>query len=149
MRRVFLGAGIFLAGLGTALGVVYMSRPEPAPVAATLQRVSLKNGKAEPSALIVKTGQSVQFDTRDDQLHDIGEGTGKASDEHGDQAHGEAAHEPGGHDHPKDGLQSGVFGKGQSFRLQFKKPGVYRLHDHLHPEIAVTVIAYDETGAVR
>ena len=102
--------------------------------------IVLKDGKATPSAITAKVGQSVEFATKDFQQHDIGQGSGDEDISTGAAVPGHT------HNHVAGGIESGVFGRGQSYRLVLSKAGTYAFHDHLHPSIDITIIAYQPTG---
>ena len=120
--------GIFLASLSVGFFATLASSP-PAEDK-TVYDISLLDGKAVPDTIIVKVGEYVQLNAKDGKDHDIGYGKGDAF-----------GHE---HDHPaSDFGESGRFGPGEGYRLEFTKTGIYYFHDHLDPRIEVTVIAYD------
>jgi plastocyanin len=90
--------------------------------------VDLINDKASPDSLAVRVGQIIQFNTKDGQTHDISFGEGDGD--------GHA------HEHTSS-YSSGDFGSGQAWKIHFNKAGTYTLHDHLHPNINVVVVAYN------
>ncbi len=90
--------------------------------------VALKNDKAVPDAVAIKVGEYVQFNSKDGKSHEIASGTG--------DGYGNA------HGHDQSGVDSGVFGADEAYKLQFKKTGTYEFHDNKNPKIFVTVIVY-------
>ena len=93
-----------------------------------VHHIALLSTGAEPDALAVKVDEKVQFDSKDGSTHDIASGGG---DEYGHD-----------HDHA-EGPESGIFDAGEAYLVTFSKAGVYHFHDHKHPNVFVTVIAYD------
>lgn len=86
--------------------------------------VALRENKAEPDTIVVKTGSFVQFNSADGKTHDLSLGSGGKSHEH------------------KGKLQSGDFGAGEAWRVQFNDEGSFTFHDHLNPKINVVVVVY-------
>ena len=99
--------------------------------AASIQHVSLLTNQASPSVVSVKVGESVEFDAKDSRYHNLAQGEGNENDQT--------------HDHTIGGLESGIFSSSEGYVVQFKKAGTYTFHDHLHPDIVVTVIAYNSS----
>lgn len=97
--------------------------------------VALRPEGMDPSELAVEVGQFVQFNSADGQHHNIAEGDGA-------EAH-KGADDPNHHDHV-GGFVSGEFGPDEAWRVQFKKPGTYKLHDHHHPDQKILVIVYEK-----
>lgn len=89
-----------------------------------------------PTELAIKTGQYVQFNTADNQKHNLALGDGQ------DPASGN--HDPLTHDHIA-GIESGEFGPGEAWKVQFKKAGTYLMHDHDHPTNRILVVVYNPT----
>lgn len=106
------------------VNAIYASKNSPA-----IHQVSLYEKGADPDALFVGVGESVQFNSRDGKSHIIAQGGGSEFDQE--------------HDHSEFGPQSGLFGPDEAYRVQFKKKGTYHLHDHLNPKIFVTIVAYE------
>lgn len=88
----------------------------------------------EPNELVVKTGEYVQFNTADNQRHNLSLGKGAENSSHG--------HDKLAHDHDP-GLESGEFGPGEAWHAQFKKAGTYVMHDHKHPANSILIVVYD------
>ncbi|MBW3538137.1 hypothetical protein KY386_01430 [Candidatus Parcubacteria bacterium] len=127
----WLPAGLVLiifAGLAFGAATSYSRERGQAP-GGTVHQVALLADHAEPTALIVKLGESVQFNSRDGKPHNIGQGGGN---ENGKD-----------HEHPRGVLESGRFGADEAYRLRFGQTGSYDFHDHLNPHIFVTVVVYD------
>lgn len=105
--------------------------------------VALTPEGMRPDELAVKVGEFVQFNSADGKRHNIslGEGAGGTEDS------GHAAHE-GKHEHTS-GYTSGDFEADEAWRVQFKEPGTYYLHDHYNPELNILVIVYEEKAASR
>lgn len=98
--------------------------------------VALTSDGIKPDSLAVKVGDFVQFNTKDGKTHNISLGAGKdGHDSHSSN-----------HEHTGD-YSSGDFGENEAWRVQFKKAGTYRLHDHYNPKLEVLVVVY-EPGAV-
>ncbi len=101
----------------------------PAPAAPAVHEVSLFADHAEPTQLLINVGESVQFNSKDGNSHNIDSGAGNA--------YGET------HDHAAEGIASGEFGPDEGYRVEFKKVGAYFFHDHDHPNITISVAVYD------
>lgn len=97
--------------------------------------VNLTPNGMNPDELAVKAGEFVQFNSTDGQTHNIslGKGAGGHEDNH-------AAHE-GEHEHTA-AYASGDFDADEAWRVQFKTPGTYQLHDHYNPKQNILVIVY-------
>ena len=93
-----------------------------------IHHIALFKGRAIPDALSIHAGEYVEFDSKDGVTHDIALGGGNEN--------GHA------HDHSDIDISSGVFGGDEAYQLLIKDKGVYDFHDHLHPDIFATVIAY-------
>lgn len=98
----------------------------------TVHYVGLHADHAEPKEILVKVGDLVQFDSKDGKTHNIASGKGN---DYG------KAHEHMG----VVGIESGEFGADEGYRVQFKEVGSFFFHDHLSPNITVSVIVYDST----
>jgi|GEM_PF-7069180 len=85
---------------------------------------------ARPDVVTLIVGGALQFNTKDGKRHILSQGEG---DQFGH-----------GHGHAGAGsLDSAEFGAGEAYRVQITKKGTYFFHDHLNPEIGVTVIVYE------
>ncbi len=146
MKKWVLFSAIIVVSAGAAFGVTRYLNAQPAVTTEDVQ-VSLFADRAEPSATAVERGKAVVFNTKDDKIHDIGQGSGKDEAAHEGSGHGdEASHEgsrSGEHEHTNGGKESGPFGKGQAYRVVFDKIGTYTFHDHLNPKIRITVVVYE------
>lgn len=105
--------------------------------------VALREDGMQPNELAVRVGEFVQFNSADGKRHNISIGEG-AGDSHG--------HEP--HDMPHEHTEayaSGDFGADEAWRVQFKEPGTYQLHDHYNPKLNILVVVYNsnEPTAIR
>jgi plastocyanin len=97
-----------------------------------IHQVALLGGRADPDELVIKVGESIQFNSKDGKSHNISEGEGNDYDK--------------SHEHnPQNFSESGTFGPDEAFILKFNKIGTYFFHDHLNPDIYVTVVVYDPT----
>lgn len=105
--------------------------------------------------LAVTTGSTVEFRSADGRSHNLalGRGTDHSAHKepttephHGDDHHAEATshddHDKQAHDHVA-GTESGEFGANEAWRVQFKQPGTYLIHDHLNPDFTILVVVYD------
>ena len=97
------------------------------PAADAAYQVSLRGDHAEPDILIVKAGESVQFNSRDGKTHNLTQGKGSGYEQD--------------HDHTP-GLEPGEFSADEGYRVLFHEPGTFYFHDHFNPDISVTVVAY-------
>lgn len=103
--------------------------------------VALTADGMKPDSIAVKVGEFVQFNTKDGKTHNISLGAG----EYGSETQDHGAHSTP-HEHIGD-YSSGDFKAGEAWRVQFKKPGTYRLHDHHNPKLEILIVVY-EPGAV-
>lgn len=99
--------------------------------------------------MAVKVGESIEFRTADGQTHNLALGNGMEvheSAEVHDNSEGrhdeEGAEATGSHDHI-GGTESGVFGADEAWRVQFKKPGTFVVHDHLRPDSSILIVVYE------
>ncbi len=104
------------------------------------------------SELAVKVGSFVEFRTADNQTHNLALGSNKdvqAGGDHADAAHDStAAAHNNADDHSHShiaGTESGVFGADETWKVQFKQPGTYMIHDHLHPDQSILIVAYAQS----
>lgn len=93
-----------------------------------IHHIELIDGHMVPDAVSLQVGEYVQFNTADNREHKIGLGGGE---EYGQD-----------HDHAEVDFESNTFGVNDAYRVEFKEKGVFDFHDHLHPELFATVIAY-------
>lgn len=131
MKNLIIFIGVIVLTSGSILGIVGASGyfgNTPPRVSASMHMVSLLKDRIEPNTVLVKQGEFVQFNSKDGKSHHLSPGKGKASND--------------GHEHAGMGLESGVFGSDEAYRVQFKKPGTYEFHDHNNPKLRVTVVAY-------
>lgn len=117
--------------------------------------VDLFADRAEPSTVSVEKGEYVQFNGKDETIHNIGRGSGAGVNHEAYKA-SESDHEHTeedtsvSHDHAESdahehlaGEESGSFGEGQFYRVQLDKVGTFTFHDHLNPEISIVVQVYE------
>lgn len=103
--------------------------------------VSLTESAMSPNAIFVKVGEFVQFNTNDGKTHNISLGAGADVHDDASEDHHDADHETTPHEHT-GAYSSGEFGVGEAWRVQFKEPGTYMLHDHYNPKLFITVVVY-------
>lgn len=96
----------------------------------TIYQVALSNGKADPNELIIHTNDKVQFNSRDGKSHNIAQGRGND--------YGQAHEHAGG----VGAIESGNFRADEAYLVYFKKAGTYYFHDHLDPNIFITILVY-------
>ncbi len=120
-------AGVYFVSKGKDRGTITKANCAPGVTC-----VYLKGNHAEPDAITVAVGDYVQVNSADGQTHDIASGSG-------DENH------TGAHVHT-DGAESGSFKADEAWKVQFKTAGTFDFHDHYHPEIHFTVIAYIPGG---
>ncbi len=134
-KPIVMVAVLFAATMATGFVVAQASNHRTV-TAASSHVVQLLSDHASPSVIAITKGDYVQFSSRDGQVHNIGQG--KGDDEVHQQAHADT------HDHTAGGKESGNFGAGEAYRVQFNQTGTYSFHDHLHPKISVTVVVYEQ-----
>lgn len=115
-----------LTGLGIAYAVKQSLPNEALGTSCDGTCVALAENGAEPDIITVTTGSFVQFNSADGKKYSIA------------LEHAAAQHDDDSEFH------SGEFGKGEAYRVQFKKDGSYVFRDEFNPKIRVTVIAYTE-----
>lgn len=150
-QRLIANTPLLLASIAVLAGVVGfigMRTQQSKPAAAASCQgicVALTAEGMNPDTLAIKVGEFVQFNTADGQTHNISLGAG--DDGHEDKDH--AAHDAP-HEHVGD-YSSGEFGKGEAWKVQFKKTGTFHLHDHHHPNLQILVVVYQpgETSTVN
>ncbi len=132
-------AGIVLI-LAVTIAVYFRSRNIPvAKVQDMPQRqivnVELKDGKAQPDAISINQGDSVQFNSRDSNTHVIAEGKGNADGEQ--------------HEHNVAGLHSPEFKGLDGYKIDFSKAGTFYFHDHFNPNAYISVTVKPVEGFVE
>jgi plastocyanin len=136
MKRmsILLTGTVFSAFLIAGLSIsIAFHRDTTASVTTSpvIHQISLLADQATPNAVAVRVGEYVQFNSKDGQLHKIALGSGNAYE--------------GNHAHLTDSTESAVFKADEGYRVLFKAAGTYEFHDHLNPNIFVSVIAYNPT----
>ncbi len=101
-------------------------KEEETPMVGVVHEVSLYDNRAEPNELVVKLIDKVQFNSKNNKMHDVALGKGNDYGMHHEHAGGD----------------SGIFGAGEGYIVSFKKVGTYYFHDDLNPNIFVTVLVY-------
>lgn len=128
--------GLVAIGVGFA-SVSALNKSYPTGKGCTGICVMLSPSGMEPNELAVRAGEYVQFNSADGKKHNIslGEGAGGAEDQD---------HSPHGgkHEHAA-GLSSGDIAPDEAWRVQFKEPGTYSLHDHYDPKLNILVVVYE------
>lgn len=154
-RLPLVFASVFVLILGASFGGFYYLNSRKA-AATDVVVVELLADRASPSLVAVKLDQYVQFNTKDGQVHNIGQGKGEGPDRAKDveastKGHNEstphAATDPKDglpHDHQKGSIESGDFKPDEGYRVKFSKAGTYEFHDHYNPKINITVVVYDQ-----
>ena len=122
--------------------------------------IDIREDGFSQAELAVKAGSTVEFRSADGGSHNLALGRGTdhaahsepaAKTDHEDASHGDDHHsEDAAHDHgdatPHDhvaGTESGEFGANEAWRVQFKEPGTYLIHDHLNPDFTILVVVYN------
>lgn len=110
--------------------------------------VDLTEEAAYPVSVAVPVGEYVQFNTKDDKVHNLI--VNAAADAHGGEAHGGAHSDDTAdkdhHDVPEGALQSDHFGRNEAWRVQFKQAGTFRITDIHNENIDIVVVAYTPGG---
>jgi plastocyanin len=118
-------AAFFMGALW--VGIAYHEAKQRQIPKGTAHQIALTAEKAEPSTMIIKTGDIVQFTVKDGQVRRIGQGSAEA----------------GLHEQLLEGIQSEAFN--DQYRVEFKEPGTYSFHDHINPALTITIIVFDPT----
>lgn len=128
IKKGAIAASAFVLAAVLGYGLQHRSplKPKEHPMAQVSQVFLLKD-RIDPDTVLVGVGEFIQFNSRDGRSHNLAQGRGNNFGRDHD-------HEPG--------LESGVFGPDEAYRVQIKKPGTYFWHDHAHPELSATVVAY-------
>lgn len=123
--------GIFASVLVVSAGIGFFAIQFTQPKVRNdgTHQVELRSNGAVPTAIAVVKGSFVEFDTKDGRSHNIYEGSGHAHSDNSSASSG--------------GPESGIFGPGSGYRVTFSQLGTYEFRDHLHDNIAVTVIVYE------
>ncbi len=105
--------------------------------------VQLIRGTKEPVDLLLKTGDYVQFNSKDGGEHQIIQGK-NTNTEHGDTAPATNDHAEAG-DRPEKAkaLDSGIIKPDEGYLIQFNNTGKYEFHDNYDHDYTITVIVYD------
>lgn len=131
--------GLLALGVGFVGTSVLSEKSYPKGTGCTGICVALTPQGMEPNELAVKTGDYVQFNSADGKKHNIslGEGAGGTEDpDHSPHA--------GKHEH-RASLSSGDFAADEAWRIQFKEPGTFELHDHYNPDLNILIIVYEDS----
>lgn len=97
--------------------------------------VYLRSTGMDPDTLTVKVGETVQFNSSDWKVHNIGigEGYGEKSALHSEHS--------AKHEHIGD-FESGDFKADEAWRISFKQVGTYKFHDHYNPAQNILIVVY-------
>ncbi|CAN5150290.1 hypothetical protein BH11PAT1_BH11PAT1_7930 [soil metagenome] len=128
MKRVTIFISTVVITITLTLLVAFSSgmvRQDTKVAGVSIATVELESKRANPDIVLVRKGEYVQFESKDGKIHDISLGHG---DGFGDT-----------HEHEK-GFESGPFAKDEAYKVQLNKVGIFDFHDHLHPDIHITVI---------
>ncbi|MEO7617359.1 MAG: plastocyanin/azurin family copper-binding protein [Candidatus Saccharibacteria bacterium] len=126
-KQIILFASVLAVSASLGFLIIHLTAPKVRNDGT--HNVELRSNGAIPTAIAIVKGSYVEFDTKDGRSHNIYEGGGHA---HSDNSSSSSA-----------GPESGVFGPGSGYRVTFSQTGTYEFHDHLHDNIAVTVIVYE------
>jgi plastocyanin len=126
-KQIILFVSVLLVSVGLGFLIIHLSAPKVRNDGS--HTVELRSNGAVPTAIAIVKGSYVEFDTKDGRSHNIYEGGGHS---HSDNSAASSA-----------GPESGVFGPGSGYRVTFSQIGTYQFRDHLHDNIAVTVIVYE------
>jgi plastocyanin len=135
MKRTLIILSILLALGGSAGYQIARRRGVAQTPADTPSRVALYDDRSLPDALTVPVGDTVEFVSADHASHSLSLGGGSHGLEKG------SAQDSHTHQHVGD-FSSGKFESDETWRATFKQPGTYEFHDHLHPQVRVSVIVY-------
>ncbi len=102
-----------------------------------VHNISLLSDRAVPEELVIVLGEYIQFNTKDDKIHNIAQGQGS------EEVHSSTSRTVTSHDHDEAFVDSGPFGKGEAYKVRINKTGAYFFHDHLNPSIYITVLVYE------
>jgi plastocyanin len=127
---------VLVVAAGAGYGFARIMVKPPAPITDTGHVIELKDNRAIPSSIAITQGDYVQFNSKDGQAHNIGQGSGN------DEVHREKNLDE--HNHNYEAKVSGSFGSDEGYRVIFNQAGTYEFHDHLNPSISVAVIVYKE-----
>lgn len=134
-KMIFIMTAIIIAAASISFGLTYSKQPNTVAATGNVVQVDLLGDHAEPSVVSVEKGQYVQFNTKDNKRHDIGQGRGESVTH--------PTHSDVGHEHAFEAKQSGVFGGDEAYKVQFKETGTFTFHDHLNPTISIVVVVYE------
>ena len=98
-----------------------------------IHHVALTSSGAQPTDLLIKVGEYVEFDSKDGRIHDIASGVGDGDGEN--------------HAHSTTGIESGNFKPDEGYMVQFKAVGSYYFHDHLNPTVTISVAVYEPNAS--
>jgi plastocyanin len=139
-KRLALFAVCFLVASSVAFAISFkLSSKQAKPVATTglaqgtkenPYNIDLKKENKDPIDLLIKTGEYVQFNSKDGGEHQIIQGASTNTE------HGATLHVP-------SPLDSGVIKADEGYLLQFSKTGKYEFHDNYDHKYTITIIAYD------
>ncbi len=133
---ILLPLVLMVAGFGISYVISQKSITAPGASCQEKYCVSLKNGVASPQSLGVPIGSVVQFNSADNQTHNIilskDEGGHSGASQVGSAAH----------DTTSEISSSGDFGAGEAWRTIFSKEGTFSFHDRYNHELTVFVVVF-------
>lgn len=121
---------IVAVGIGIASTLLLNKDSSPNGANCTGICVSIRADGINPSELAVKAGEFVQFNSADGESHNLT--TAPPSDKAVEHGHSSAS-----------AVSSGEFGADEAWRVQFKKPGTYRLRDSKNANQEILVVVYE------
>ena len=140
-KYLVAGVAVLALGIGYTSARTYATKPTQKRSSCSDTCVSIRADGFSQTELSIKVGTFVEFRSADGRTHDLALGGGT---EHITSAHTELEQTTSNHPHDHiEGTDSGEFGADEAWKVQFKKAGTYVIHDHLHPELNILVIAYE------
>ena len=138
--------GVIALVIGFAV-TLYVARPDTARLSpCEAPCIAIRDDGFSQSELAVEVNTEVEFRTMDGKNHNLALGNG--SEHKADNTHESTDSSTNGdhrdHDHI-NGTESGVFGADESWKVRFKKPGTFIVHDHNNPGFSILVVAYEKT----
>jgi plastocyanin len=138
MKKYLLIISVLVLALSGGVAGYQLADGAQIPDAVSTNRrstVALYTDRALPDALAIKVGETVSFSSADESSHSLSLGGGTHGVVEGSKADGHT------HQHVGD-FSSGQFARDEAWEATFSQPGTYEFHDHLHPDLRITVIVY-------
>lgn len=137
----------FIVVVGAAFVITYelSSSSDKPPVSSTSplgtkenpHEVALTSDNQEPIDLVVKTGEYVQFNSKDGKEHQIVNGS--SSEQHGATSTG----------HEGSELSTGIIKSDEGYLLQFNEVGKFDFHDNYNHHYTISVLVYDPSKSAE